>query len=140
MSNLIFRGEDLLLGDHGQPNQTLGREENHMKAWDDNFVTDTGTAHDGTTMALSLSFLCLLSTVLPHLSVFADCDIKYNLVPPKCDLNRSKNHEMMLILFSICLGNQGGPFPFHNFHFQFCYLLKKGDKKRHISFDKEMDG
>lgn len=24
MSNLIFRGEDLLLGDHGQPNQTLG--------------------------------------------------------------------------------------------------------------------
>lgn len=25
MSNLIFRGEDLLLGDHGQPNQTLGR-------------------------------------------------------------------------------------------------------------------
>lgn len=45
-----------------------------MKAWDDNFVTDTGTAHDGrvTTMALSLSFLCLLSTALPYLSAFAD--------------------------------------------------------------------
>lgn len=45
-----------------------------MKAWDDNFVTDTGTAHDGRvrTMALSLSFLCLLSTVLLFLSVFAD--------------------------------------------------------------------
>lgn len=24
MNNLSFRGEDLLLGDHGQPNQTLG--------------------------------------------------------------------------------------------------------------------
>lgn len=23
--NLIVRGEDLLLGDHGQPNQTLGK-------------------------------------------------------------------------------------------------------------------
>ena len=63
-----------------------------MKAWDDNFVTDTGTAHDGRviTTALSLSFLCLLSTVLPYLTVFADTNMwSIFLVPPKCDSNRS---------------------------------------------------
>lgn len=39
-----------------------------MKAWDDNSVTETGTAHDGrfTTMVPSLSFLGLLSTVPPY--------------------------------------------------------------------------
>lgn len=43
-----------------------------MKAWDDNSVTETGTAHDGrfTTMALFLSFLCLLSTVLWYFFCF----------------------------------------------------------------------
>lgn len=54
-----------------------------MKAWDDNFVTDTGTTHDGRVTLSSLSFLCLLSTVLPCLSVSADYDVKYILVPPK---------------------------------------------------------
>lgn len=35
-----------------------------MKAWDDNFVTDTGTAHDErvTTVTLSLSFSPFNST------------------------------------------------------------------------------
>lgn len=37
MSNLIFRGEDLLLGDHGQPNQTLGRGIREMR----------GESHEG---------------------------------------------------------------------------------------------
>lgn len=74
-----------------------------MKAWDDNFVTDTGTAHDGrvTTVALTLSFLCLLSTVLPYLSDCADRDIKYILVPLKCDSNRSKVMKNVDVIFDL---------------------------------------
>lgn len=37
ISNLIFRGEDLLLGDHGQSNQTLGRGIREMR----------GESHEG---------------------------------------------------------------------------------------------
>lgn len=51
-----------------------------MKVWDDKFGTDTGTAHGGrvTIMTLSLSFLCLLSVVLPNLSIFADSKQVYS--------------------------------------------------------------
>lgn len=31
--NLIVRGEDLLLGDHGQPNQTLGSGDKRDARW-----------------------------------------------------------------------------------------------------------
>lgn len=37
ISNLILRGEDLLLGDHGQSNQTLGRGIRKMR----------GESHEG---------------------------------------------------------------------------------------------
>lgn len=54
-----------------------------MKAWNDNSVTDTGTAHDGrvTITAPSLSFLCLLLTVLPYLSIFADSKQVFLVAP-----------------------------------------------------------
>lgn len=92
-----------------------------MKAWDDNFVIDTGTAHDGrvTTMALSLSFLCLLSTVLSS-----------TLFVLVAYPNRSNFMKNMLMLFLICLCNERDVLTFHRFHFQFYNLLKKGDEKR----------
>lgn len=46
-------------------------------------------------------FFCLLSTVLPYLSVFADIGTKYISPTPKCDSNRSNFMKNVLMLFLI---------------------------------------
>lgn len=57
IKNLIVRGEDLLLGDHGQPNQTLGkgrkegdkrdaRKRITWKGWADQLLSRIETTHD----------------------------------------------------------------------------------------------
>lgn len=107
-----------------------------MKAWDDNFVTDTGTAHDGrvTTVALFFSLSPFNSS-----SLF----IRFFLLTGNkniCNLNRSKNHEGKgSSWFFLCNIRQA--LLFYHFHFQFYFLLKKGDKKIYICarFEKVMN-
>lgn len=125
MSNLIFRGEDLLLGDHGQPNQTLGREmrgesheglgwilwltlEQHMMA---------GSQHQPFPFLFSVSF---------HHSFTFVSEEKCFLESLRCDSNRSDTTEV--IFWSACA----------EVSFFFFNLLRKGDKRSHF-FRKVMD-
>lgn len=51
IGNLIFRGEDLLLGDHGQPYQTLGKgnkRDARTITWQPGMVTASHDGHFGT--------------------------------------------------------------------------------------------
>lgn len=108
-----------------------------MKAWDDNFVTDTGTAHDGrvTTVALSLSFLCLLSTVLPSLSNFRWQLYEAHGCHPKNDLTMWKK-----ICWSVCAIKEA-PCCFIIFIFYSAFYWRKEIKKRiHLCSSWQGDG
>lgn len=117
MRNLIVWGEDLLLGDHGQSNQTLGRgiremrgESHESLGWELHDWHWNNTWRKGQDHGPFLSFHFLLSTVLPYPYFFADSKVGGYfgavLMTLKWTRLHAKKRKNMLKLFLIYLCNE----------------------------------